>query len=1421
MPAVYKGEVPGSCNLNQSSCSDGDAIRVCVRVRPPTEGIALNEGESMEHGMCVTVVSPDTVRVLSRPEPRIFTFDYVASISATQEEIFSVVAKNIIESCMNGYNGTIFAYGQTGSGKTFTMLGAMDQVDIFNHNLRGVIPRSLEFIFSLISREKQMAGDAKEFLCKCSFLEIYNEQVFDLLDPASTSLFIRENIQKGVFVEGVMEMSLSSAAEAYQVLSLGWRNRRVASTSMNRESSRSHAVFTLTIQSKEKRNGMVNIRSSQLNLVDLAGSERQRDTQSDGMRLKEAGSINRSLSSLGNVINALAEMAHGKGRFVPYRDSKLTFLLRDSLGGNAKTAVIVNVHPGGRYFGETLSTLQFARRTKLIKNKAVVNEDTRGDLSQLQAEIKRLREQLSLQQEGLSSAPSYNPTPASVGFELPRDSWRQHFLEAMQFRQSSETDMKALQGKIKHLEDLCERKERRLQSNRMIIKFRESLIAQLERTAKGSGVEAEGCIKCRDENIANIKQELALFKEMVEHHPEVSKFAQENHNLRAELKQLRELAAVRAGQELSERIALQLDRAFADAMAQRESAGPADNLQPTSVCTDTVTSAGMERMKVELQKMQNDVASARQELEENKELSRKKQGEMENELQSLRKQNQQLETLIKATQTSKLQEVTLLNRVHAEAIKNLTTPVRMALTRRLDNVSRTSVDGSPALMQRAEVTDDFIFNEVEPEQVSTQAYEVIADELRTMQEQSTRLQQQLIEEETRVLGLQQNLDKVDLQRAQHEQLLLNERNIWAQREKSFSDSVALMERKMQETESTNSVLQSEVHDLRVVLKSADRDLAEARKEVAEIRRWRDGEAARLANQLLDLQLQTDVARREQQSAQEEKIALQDSLETLQEELRFNEYSIAELRDTLRQERERTTQLDSDAAKLMKTLECQAEKSKSLSLQLEDKESTQKELLKVIDDNFLLKQQHSELLSQMEQQKLELHKAEETLRASTAQVEDLQRSNKAYQESTDQLIIRVQEERSASNGHAQRVAELENELCELKATLLRVETSHVQSVEAEAKLKQSLLELNGCMEMKSTAYEVTLEMLRDDQESVKNEMRSLTANFETQSCLLGSVQQEADDARKNVENLQAQLLHKEAELARLQAELEEKLQSVYHPSDQSSPVPPASDSQLTPCWRKTMSAGCPVQSPELEELHSRQAMLSALVQDLQASHLEGVAEIALLKEQLAEKESLRETLDLKEGECRLLASQLDEMRREYDASEEKLNSTLKLLSQQAAASRKEESTVAQLENQVMERTRYLQAEIDQLNEQLVLMEDTQLELLRVHAAEEQLFREKEDIRSSLEQMQEEKDRLVQEVQQLKKHNEELAVENGKISGHQNLQQKIQYMVKLKKDLTKLTEDMSKLQVENTMLREQLLKHGTYREVRNGGRSMSPS
>nr|AAB26486.1 Klp=kinesin-like protein {clone XKlp2} [Xenopus laevis, oocytes, Peptide Partial, 330 aa] [Xenopus laevis] len=322
-------------------------------------------GVDGEQGLCLTALSSTTIRLHSKPEPKMFTFDHVANVDTNQESVFSSVAKNIVESCMNGYNGTIFAYGQTGSGKTFTMLGPSES-DNFTHNLRGVIPRSFEYLFFLINREKEKAGEGKSFLCKCSFIEIYNEQIFDLLDSASAGLFLREHIKKGVFVDVAVEQVVTSAAEAYQVLSMGWRNRRVASTSMNRESSRSHAVFTVPIKSMEKTKPLVNIRS-QLNLVDLAGSERQKDTQTEGVRLKEAGSINRSLSCLGQVITALVDVANGRQRHICYRDSKLTFLLRDSLGGNAKTFYIANVLPGSKCFEETLSTLQFAQRAKLIK----------------------------------------------------------------------------------------------------------------------------------------------------------------------------------------------------------------------------------------------------------------------------------------------------------------------------------------------------------------------------------------------------------------------------------------------------------------------------------------------------------------------------------------------------------------------------------------------------------------------------------------------------------------------------------------------------------------------------------------------------------------------------------------------------------------------------------------------------------------------------------------------------------------------------------------------------------------------------------------------------------------------------------------------------------------------------------------------
>ncbi|KAE9119760.1 Kinesin-like protein [Phytophthora fragariae] len=400
---------------------DEDAsVRVFCRVRPPNErergvkasalsgsaGFLARSGASASFAKkCVTVPASDaaqqTLFLHSKHGPaRTFTFDRVFGEHATQTDVFSAVGAPITQACLEGYNGTIFAYGQTGSGKTFTMQGPDDVIDADAPSLtqdqlalRGLVPRVFDYLFANV-----VAADNVQHSFACSFLEIYNERVYDLLDGGSAKdaagLQLRENGRKGVHVEGLIESVVTSSKKAAELMTVGAQNRRVGQTSMNRESSRSHSVFILQLQSKETSPEGTKIRTSRFNLVDLAGSERQRSTDAAGERLKEAGSINKSLSALGNVIMGLSEQSVGKHRHVHYRDSKLTFLLKDSLGGNSKTFMVATISPAEDSAFETLSTLKFAQRAKMIQNRAVVNEDSVGSALFLQEEIQRLRRQL-------------------------------------------------------------------------------------------------------------------------------------------------------------------------------------------------------------------------------------------------------------------------------------------------------------------------------------------------------------------------------------------------------------------------------------------------------------------------------------------------------------------------------------------------------------------------------------------------------------------------------------------------------------------------------------------------------------------------------------------------------------------------------------------------------------------------------------------------------------------------------------------------------------------------------------------------------------------------------------------------------------------------------------------------------------------
>eukprot|EP01022_Parablepharisma_sp_SALTPOND_P031245 TRINITY_DN790_c0_g1_i2.p1 TRINITY_DN790_c0_g1~~TRINITY_DN790_c0_g1_i2.p1 ORF type:complete len:611 (-),score=94.86 TRINITY_DN790_c0_g1_i2:2558-4390(-) len=371
----------------QNHTQDGQAenIIVMVRVKP------LGETEPSDR-RCITV-DKNNITLDMKTDIKTFCFDYIASDKIGQEEIFERAGRSLADACIKGYNATVFAYGQTGAGKTYTVQGpTMDQVpeEETRHKQRGLMPRIFEYLLNTIARTTETDPNV-EYILKCSYLEIYQEVIIDLLDPQAENLHIREDIKKGVYVENLIEETVENSNDLMEILKRGGANRHVGATAMNKESSRSHSVLTLTLESKTKHEGIINILSSRFNIIDLAGSERQKSTDAAGERLKEAGKINKSLSALGNVINSLVDISQGKSRHVHYRDSKLTFLLKDSLGGNSKTVIIANVSQNSLSMGETLSTLNFAKRAKMIKNKAVVNEDTTGTVLLLQQEIKRLK----------------------------------------------------------------------------------------------------------------------------------------------------------------------------------------------------------------------------------------------------------------------------------------------------------------------------------------------------------------------------------------------------------------------------------------------------------------------------------------------------------------------------------------------------------------------------------------------------------------------------------------------------------------------------------------------------------------------------------------------------------------------------------------------------------------------------------------------------------------------------------------------------------------------------------------------------------------------------------------------------------------------------------------------------------------------
>ena len=370
--------------------SKSSNIKVFCRIRP-------ENGQELAScfGPCLNILSQNTLQIIvnnlnintglkenyNEKITQEFTYDKIYPSETTQKTIFEQIAKPLISAAFEGINGTLFCYGQTASGKTYTMEGIPS-----DENLRGVIPRMMKLIFEIISSNSTDI----EFSVKCQYYQIYNDKIQDLIDTSKTDLSIREDKNKGIWIADCTEKYVESEKEMLNFFNTGNINRIVASTKMNDISSRSHSLFSVTIY---QRNIITeSSKTGKIYFVDLAGSEKMSKAGIEGITmLKEAQNINKSIMTLGMVINALSK-GPNTVKHIPYRDCKLTRVLQESLGGNSLTYLIINISPSMLNHTETLSTLRFGQRAKLIKNKVVAN--TQQSVKELMMKLKQAEEKI-------------------------------------------------------------------------------------------------------------------------------------------------------------------------------------------------------------------------------------------------------------------------------------------------------------------------------------------------------------------------------------------------------------------------------------------------------------------------------------------------------------------------------------------------------------------------------------------------------------------------------------------------------------------------------------------------------------------------------------------------------------------------------------------------------------------------------------------------------------------------------------------------------------------------------------------------------------------------------------------------------------------------------------------------------------------
>ncbi|XP_030086496.1 kinesin-like protein KIF1B isoform X4 [Serinus canaria] len=464
----------------------GASVKVAVRVRP------FNSRETSKESKCIIQMQGNSTSIINpknpKEAPKSFSFDYSYwshtspedPCFASQSRVYNDIGKEMLLHAFEGYNVCIFAYGQTGAGKSYTMMGKQEE------SQAGIIPQLCEELFEKINDN---SNEEMSYSVEVSYMEIYCERVRDLLNPKNKgNLRVREHPLLGPYVEDLSKLAVTSYTDIADLMDAGNKARTVAATNMNETSSRSHAVFTIVFTQKkhDTETDLSTEKVSKISLVDLAGSERADSTGAKGTRLKEGANINKSLTTLGKVISALAEVSKKKKKtdFIPYRDSVLTWLLRENLGGNSRTAMVAALSPADINYDETLSTLRYADRAKQIKCNAVINEDPNAKLvRELKEEVTRLKDLLRAQGLGdiidtsmgsLTASPSSCSLSSQVGLTSVSS-----IQERIMSTPGGEEAIERLKESEKIIAELNETWEEKLRKTEAIRMEREALLAEM------------------------------------------------------------------------------------------------------------------------------------------------------------------------------------------------------------------------------------------------------------------------------------------------------------------------------------------------------------------------------------------------------------------------------------------------------------------------------------------------------------------------------------------------------------------------------------------------------------------------------------------------------------------------------------------------------------------------------------------------------------------------------------------------------------------------------------------------------------------------------------------------------------------------------------------------------------------------------